>query len=165
MCPSVDFTIEQRLTGTVDEVQAALLDPSYVTARAALPRLGEPELVELTQDGTAARQRVRLRFTAELSSAVTAVVDPAKLTWVDDATWSLGDHRAEHVIVPDHYGDRLKATYTESLVPDGDGTRRTLRGTLRVKVLLVGGKVESAIVSGLREYAVAETELLDHLVG
>jgi len=32
-----------------------------------------------------------------------------------------------------------------------------------VKVMLVGGKVEQAIVSGLREYATAETTLLDHL--
>jgi len=32
---------------------------------------------------------------------------------------------------------------------------------VKVRMLLVGGKVEGAIVSGLREYAVPEAELLN----
>ena len=45
VCAPVDFTIEQRLSGTVDRVQALLLDPAYVHARGELPKLGDPELV------------------------------------------------------------------------------------------------------------------------
>ncbi len=165
MCSAVEFTIEQRLAGGVTAVEAVLLDPSYVAARAELPKLGEPELVELTRDGDRVRQRVRLRFTAELAPAVTAVVDPDRLTWVDDATWDLPEHRAQHVIVPDHYADRLQCTYSEVLTADAAGTRRVMTGTVRVRMMLVGGKVEGAIVSGLREYATAETALLDRLIG
>ena len=44
---------------------------------------------------------------------------------------------------------------------DGDGTRRTVSGELRVKALLVAGKVEQAIVSGLGEYLVAEAPAVD----
>jgi hypothetical protein len=162
----VDFTIEERLAGRLDHVVETLLDPGYVAARADLPKLGDPELVELTRDGDRARQRVRLRFTAPLSAAVLAVVDPDKLTWVDDATWDLAARRAEHTIVPEHYRDRLRCTYVETLTPtDEGGTRRVLSGMLRVKVMLVAGKVEHAIVSGLREYATAETALLDRLTG
>lgn len=160
----MDFTIEERLAGDLDRVVETLLDPAFVAARAELPKLGHPELVELTRDGDRAHQRVRLRLTAPLSAAVLAVVDPDKLTWVDDATWDLAAARAEHTIVPDHYRDRLRCTYVETLTtPEGGGTRRMLSGTLRVKVMLVGGKVEQAIVSGLREYATAETTLLDRL--
>jgi len=160
----VDFTIEERLAGDLDRVVETLLDPGFVAARAELPKLGDPELIELTRDGDRARQRVRLRLTAPLSPAVTAVVDPDKLSWVDDATWDLAALRAEHTIVPDHYRDRLRCTYVETLTTaEGGGTHRVLSGTLRVKVMLVGGKVEQAIVSGLREYATAETTLLDRL--
>lgn len=159
----MDFTIEQRLAGDVDSVEAVLLDPSYTAARSELPKLGDPEMLELTRDGDTVRQRVRLRFTAQLSSAVTAVVDPERLTWIDDATWDTAAHRAEHTVVPDHYADRLQCTYSETLFADGDGTRRVLDGRLRVKVVLVAGLVERAIVSGLRDYASAETPLLDRL--
>ena len=157
----VDFTIEQRLAGTPGTVQEVLLDPEFIAARSALPKLGDAKLLECTRDATSAHLRVRLRFTAELSSAVTAVVDPEKLTWVDDARFDLARLHADHTIEPDNYADRLTSTYRSVLEPDGTGTRRVLTGMVKVRMLLVGGKVEGAIVSGLREYAVPEAELLN----
>jgi len=157
----VQFTIEQQLTGTPPAVEAVLLDPAFVGARASLPKLGDPELLENTRDGDHAHQRIRLRFTGDLSPAVTAVIDPMRLTWVDDALYDLTAHSSEHRIVPDHYADRLACTYRADLEASADGTRRVLSGTVKVRMLLVGGKVEGAIVSGFREHAAAETVLID----
>jgi hypothetical protein len=157
----VQFTIEQQIAGTPTRVEAVLLDPAFVAARASLPKLGDPELLENTRDGDRAHQRIRLRFTGDLAPTVTAVVDPARLTWVDDATYDLATHIAEHHIVPDHYADRLSCSYRATLQAADSGTRRVLSGTVKVRMLLVGGKVEGAIVSGLREHAVAETVLID----
>jgi len=157
----VDFTIEQRLTGSPDAVLGVLLDPGFVAARAALPKLGDPALVESTRDGDRARQRIRLRFTGELSSAVTAAVDPARLTWIDDAQYDLRAHTATHTIEPDHYADRLSCSYDEAITAEGAGSRRVLRGLVKVRILLVGGRVEGAIVSGFREHAEAEATLID----
>jgi hypothetical protein len=156
----MDFVIEQRLPGSPDAVERVLLDVAFVEARASLPSLGDPELLESSVDGERARQRIRFRFTGHLSSAVTAVIDADKLTWVDDATYDLAAHTAEHRVLPEHYADRLRCTYQASISADGDGARRTLDGSLKVRMILVGGKVEGAIVSGLREYAAAEAELL-----
>ena len=157
----MDFSIEQSLAGTPDEIEDVLLDPAFVQARASLPKLGSPELLENTRDGVIAHQRIRLRFIADLSSAVTKVIDRDKLTWVDDATYDLRENRAEHTIRPDHYADRLTATYVAMITSAGDGSRRLIEGRLRVRMPLVGGKVEGAIVGGLRDYAVAEAALLD----
>jgi len=157
----VDFSIEQTLAGSPDAVEDVLLDPAFVDARAALPKLGSPELLENTRDGTTAHQRIRFRFIGDLSSAVTKVVDPNRLTWVDDATYDLDAHRAEHTIVPDSYADRLSASYVATVEAESQGARRTLVGTLKVRMPLVGGRVEGAIVSGLRDYAQAEAALLD----
>lgn len=157
----MDFEIEQRLIGPPARVQDALLDPAFAAARAALPKLGHAELLEHQQDATTARLRVRLRFTGPLAPAVTAVVDPARLTWVDDASFDLMGLRAEHRVEADHYADRLSCSYSSELAPSGTGTRRTLRGMVKVRMLLVGGTVESAIVSGMREHAAAEAALLD----
>lgn len=157
----MDFLIEQRLLGPPAEVQDALLEPAFVAARADLPKIGGAELLDHHRDATTARLRVRLRFTGRLAPAVTAVIDATRLTWVDVATFDLPAFRADHRIEPDHYADRLVCSYTSALAAAGAGTVRTLRGSVKVKMLLVGGKVEGAIVSGLREHAAAEALLLD----
>jgi hypothetical protein len=157
----VQFTIEQQLAGTPTAIETVLLDAAFVEARASLPKLGDSELLENTRDGDHAHQRIRLRFTGDLAPAVTAVIDPKRLTWVDDASYDLIAHSSEHRIVPDHYADRLSCTYRATLDAAAGGTRRVLSGSMKVRMLLVGGKVEGAIVSGLREHAAAETALID----
>lgn len=161
----MDFVIEQRLAGPPEVVQNTLLDVRFVAARSTLAKLGDAQLLECTRNETTARLRLRLHFTGHLAPAVTAVVDPTRLTWVDDATFDLAARRAEHRIEPDHYADRLVSHYTSELAQTqagtGTETLRTLRGSVKVRMLLVGGKVESAIVSGLREHAEAEAALLN----
>lgn len=154
------FRIEQRIPAPLAAVEAALLDRDFVAASADLPKLGAPELLELQRDGDRAHQRIRYRFTAQLSGAVTRVIDPDKLTWVDDARYDLTSHTSRHRILPDNYADRLQATYDVALEPLGDSTRRLVTGQLTVHVPLVGGRVERAIVDGLEEHANAEAELL-----
>ena len=107
----MNFRIEQRIPAPLDAVEAALLDSDFVAATADLPKLGAPELLENTRDGDRAHQRIRYHFTAQLSGAVTRVVDPAKLTWVDDATYDLTSHTSRHCILPDNYANRLRAAY------------------------------------------------------
>jgi hypothetical protein len=157
----MQFEIEQTLQAAPPDVQDMLLDPAFLAARADLPKLGDSEVLERTQDATSARLRVRMRFVGDLSSAVTAVVDPAKLTWVDDATFDFVQQTGRHEIIPEHYPDRLSACYDDVLVANGATTRRALRGDLDVHVPLVGGRVARAIVDGLRDYAAAEAMLLD----
>jgi Protein of unknown function (DUF2505) len=159
----VNFRIEQKVAAPVDAVEHALLNPDFIAATAELPKVGGAELIDQQRDGDRIRQRIRYRFTGELSAAVTAVVDRDRLTWVDESDHDLGTHRSEHRIIPDHYGNRLEASYTSRLEPDGDdGTRRLAEGTVKVRMPLVGGRVERAIVSGLEEHAAAEAALLEH---
>lgn len=155
------FSVEQRFAASLEDVESGLLDPAFLARLAELPRLGAPELLSTEVDGDVVRQRVRYRFSGTLAPAVTAVVDPARLTWVDEVTFSRAHHRGEHRIVPDHYGGRLTASYTAQLARDGDGARRAVSGQLRVRFPLVGGRVERAIVSGLVDHAHLEAEVLD----
>jgi len=152
----VRFRIEQRFDAPLEQVEAALLDPAFLERLATLPTLGRPELLDQREEGGLVRRRIRYAFVGELSSAVTAVVDPAKLTWVEDSTLDRHTHGTTFRIVPDHYRDRLAASGTFVLQSAGGGTRRVAEGDLRVRFPLVGSKVERAIVSGLREHAAAE---------
>jgi Protein of unknown function (DUF2505) len=145
-------------------VQDAFLDPDFIRRTATIPKIGGAELVELTRADSTARLRVRYRFTAPLSGAVTRVVDPQKLTWIDDATFDLTGFRSDHVLLPDNYADRLTASYTSTLEPTVPGTTWTLRGELSVRFPLVGGRVSAVIVDGLRDAAAAQAALLDEWI-
>jgi hypothetical protein len=160
----MDFRIVQALTSPPDVVESTLLDPAFLARMAELPKLGSAEVVGQTRDGSVVRQQVRYLFQAELSGAVTKVVDPARLTWVEDATIDLADHLTRCEIRPDHYANLLSGRYEALLEPAGTGTRRTITGSLKVKVLMVGGRVEKAIVGGLRENADAQAGLIDAFV-
>ena len=154
------FRLEQRFTAPLEAVEGALVDPAFLARLAELPGLGTPELLSSRVEGDVVRQRVRYRFTGKLAPAVTAVVDPARLTWVEDSTFDRTTHRGEHHIVPDHYANRLRASYTTALEPQGAGTRRLTAGELAVRFPLVGARVERAIVSGLGEHARQEADVV-----
>ena len=154
------FTVEQHIDAPLEAVEAAFVDPAFLDQLGELPTLGSPELLDQHVDGHLVVQRVRYQFAGELSSAVTRAIDPAKLTWIDASTLDRDTHRTSHQIIPDHYASRLECAYETILrVADG-GTDRTASGDLRVRFPLVGGRVERAIVSGLREHAVLEAQAL-----
>jgi hypothetical protein len=154
------FRIEQQIRGPLGAIERALFDPAFIAATAALPKIGGTELLTQQRDGDRIHQRTRYRFTGDLSPAVTAVIDRDRLTWVDDAHHDLSTHVGHHRIEPDHYADRLQATYDVRLEPMAQETHRVATGELTVRVPLVGGRVERAIVSGLEEHAAAEAEQL-----
>jgi hypothetical protein len=156
----VNFAFEQVLPGRVDDVIDALLDPAFVSSLGDLPKLGAPEVLDQRRDGDIVVQRVRYVFTGELSVAVTRVIDPRKVTWIDETTYHLRAHRATFRIIPDHYAGKLRCEGTYSFTDVSTGTARRADGELSVRVPLVGRVVERAIVSGLEEHMEEEARLL-----
>lgn len=155
------FHLEQRLPATASEAIDVLIDPAFLASLAELPKLGEPEVLEQRVEGDLVHQRVRYRFTGTLSPAVTAVVDPAKLVWVDETTYDRGASTASFRILPEHYADRLRAGGTYRFVAAGrDACTRIADGELTVRFPLVGGRVERAIVSGLEDHIEHEAVLV-----
>jgi hypothetical protein len=156
----VDFTLRQEIPAPVDAVDEALVDPDFLVRMAELPKLGSAEVVGHAREGSVVSVQVRYLFQAELSGAVTKVVDPSKLTWVEDSQCDLASHQTVCAIKPDNYANLLSGGYESTVAAAGNGSVRTVTGTLKVRVPLVGGKVERAIVGGLKENAAAQTSLL-----
>ena len=156
----MDFSLVQDIAAPVDAVDAALVDAAFLARMAELPKLGSAEVLAQERDGDLVRQQVRYLFRADLSRAVTAVVDPDRLTWVEESVCDLAAHHTTCVIKPDHYANLLAGRYEAALTTAGATTRRTISGTITVRMPLLGGKVERAIVSGLGENAIAQTALL-----
>jgi len=158
----VRFRIEQRFTRPLDAVEDALCDPTFVQRMAGLPKVGRVELLQHEVVGATVHQQVRYAFAGELSAAVRRVVDPARLTWVEDSTTDRRTHVSTFRILPDNYANLLHCHGTFSLTSLGDGaSQRVADGDLKVSLPLVAGKVGRAILSGLEEHAATEVELVN----
>src|SRR4029079_15359105 len=118
------FEIVQDLQATPDAVDGALVDPAFLVRMAELPKLGSAEVVSQARDGDTVRQDVRYLFQAQLSSAVTRVVDPKRLTWVERSVCDLVAHRTECEIRPDNYAGMLSGRYSSLVVASAAGARR-----------------------------------------
>lgn len=154
------FEVDQRIDASALAVRDAYLDPDWYEAAAGLPRLGTPEVLRIEYEDDHAVSEVRYHFTGDLSPAVTAVVDPRRLTWVEHARHDLPAATATFELLPDHYAGRLTCRGDVAVTDREEGTSRIVRGDLRVRFPLVGSQVERAIVSGLCEHLEAEAELL-----
>lgn len=154
------FTIEQRLDAPPELVARAYADPRLYEAFDGLPKMSRPEVVAHQLTGDEVRLQVRYRFSGELSAAARAVLDPARLTWVEHAVHDLSSLTTTFDMVPDHYGDRFRCSGSYVFEADGPGTLRRCQGDIKVKALLVGGAVENAIVSGLREHLCDEVAVV-----
>ncbi len=156
----MEFEITQVIDAPLDAVEPMLFDAEFVAATSALPRLDDCLLISVKRDDGEIRAQIHRRFGADLSGAARRAIDPAKLTWTEHVTYDTNNRRSRHVIDPDHYADRLKASYTSVLVSDEFVTRRTTTGSLSVRAPFVARKIEAAIIDGLDEYARAEAVLL-----
>ena len=161
----MDFTVTQDFTAGADAVARAYASAELYEHLVGLPKLDAPEVLDRRVDGDLVRLRLRYRFVGDLSPAVTAVIDPAKLTWVESSTHDLARRTVSYELLPDHYPDRLQSSGTCSIASAGTGCTRTVRGRLKVRALVVGGAVERAIVSGLREHLGGEVEIVDRVAG
>ena len=157
----MNFRLEQDFPGTVDEVADAFVDPDLFAHLHDIVDLGRPDLLEKVDEGDTVRLRVRYAFTGELSPPLTAVVEPARITWVEVSTLDRRTGRTEFHIVADHYPDRLRCTGSVELHDDGaGGTRRVAAGKLVVSVPLIGGKIERAVVDGLADQAATQARVV-----
>lgn len=158
------FEIAQDLAARVTDVDDALVDPTFLIRMAELPKLGSAEVLDHRRDGDVVHQDVRFLFQAELSRAVTRVVNPALMTWIERSVCDLTRHETTCEILPDHYTGLLTGRYRSVVGGQGTGSLRTISGELKVRMPLVGGKVEGAIIGGLKENAAAQVGLLDDFI-
>lgn len=153
----MEFRFEQRIPGDIDDVARAYVNPGMYATMIGLPKIGTPQVLSRDEEDDVVRLRIHYRFTGNLPAAAAAVLDRKKLTWVEESTHDVAGHTVTWRLVPDHYGDRFRANGTAAYRSDGEVTVRRTRGDLVVKTPFVGGLVERALVSGLKEHLDAET--------
>jgi hypothetical protein len=160
----VKFSVDHIIAAPPEAVMAAFVDPAFVASLSALEKIGDPEILDRVDDGAVVTQRLRYRFVGELAPVALAALDPAKLTWVDEHRYEIGRRRATFTIEADHYADRFEGGGREQFLPVSEGTAWHVEVELKVRWPVVGGLVEKAIASGLRETLAAEAALIEQFL-
>jgi hypothetical protein len=158
------FHVDQPIGAPRARVEEAFVDPAFYRSLGELEELAPPEVLECGPDPASTDVtvlRTRYRFAGTVSPAIRRVVDPARLSWVDVSRFDRASHRVTFRIEPDHYAGRLwcEGAYRFDAGADGS-TLMVMDGEVRVSFPLVGGLVERAVVSGLRQHLAAIAEML-----
>ncbi len=168
MCDAVPvkFGFEQRWDGAqVEEVLEVYLDPAFWGGLTELRSTSAPEVLGLERSSGTAVVRLRYSLAVDLPTEAARFIDTRRVTWVEESTWDLTRQRAEVRFLPEQGGGLLRASASAALLERDGGTAREVRGDLRVRVPLVGGRVERAIVDGIGEHLDAEADAVAQRLG
>ncbi len=156
------FTVTADIFDGADRAAQVLADPDFLTSTESEAPIGHPTLVTHDTSGDMVRIAIRWRFTGDLNSAARAILDPAKLTWIQESRHDLRTRRTEFTIVPDNYADRFscRGSYVVETGVDPGSAMLRAEGDVRVRVLLVGGQVERVLVDGLRQVLEAQADAI-----
>jgi hypothetical protein len=151
--------IAQAVAVPPAEVMAAYGSVDFYEGRTARDDIAVLGVVdhEVRQSGVVIE--VHYAFRGSVSSAVRAVVDPAKMSWITRTTIEPAENRATWEVLADYYPDRLSSDGLFRFEPEPGPTSSTkvvVEGELKVHVPIVGRSVERVIVSGLSRYIEAE---------
>ncbi|HEY2815406.1 MAG TPA: DUF2505 family protein [Acidimicrobiales bacterium] len=160
------FELVQHIASPADAVAATYAEPAFYATLVGLPKLATPEVQSHERDGARVHLRIRHQFIGELSSAVRAVIDPRKLSWIEDSTHDLATRHVTFRMDADHYADRFRCSgsYDFESTSDSAATVRRSTGDLSLRVRLVARRVEQAILSGLQEHLDAEAPLVERWI-
>jgi Protein of unknown function (DUF2505) len=154
------FGIEHTFDVEPATLTTVWLDPAFHLAL-DLPDVEPPGLVAGSVSGTEHALELRYEFVGHVDPIVTKLLAGRRLTWRQKLTFDTASGRGTLTFASEGDGERLKGSAVVTLqATDGNGTRRTMRGDLRVRVPMLGGTAERRIVPGLVRRLDVEADVL-----
>jgi hypothetical protein len=145
----VQFEREHEFGGTVTQVASIMSDPAFQT-QLDLPDLARADVVAHEVDGAEHRLTLRYAYVGKLDPIAQKVVGGRAITWVQDLRIDVARGAGTLGFSADGVGGRADGTATVTITSTGDKScRRLIRGDFRIRIPLIGGKAERAIVPGL----------------
>jgi hypothetical protein len=137
-----------------------MIDPEFQTGL-DLPDLSRPTVVAHEVDGSAHRLTLRYQYVGQLDPIAQKVVGGRAITWVQDLRLDVVSGAGTLGFTADGVGGRADGSATVAITATGDGScRRRISGDFRIKIPLIGGKAERAIVPGLLRRLDVEADAL-----
>lgn len=141
-------------------VAEAILDPKYQRSLSNLGPLAERKVLSQKTLGNKVERRTRYVLDLRPTGVAKSFLGDAKPAWIEVAVWDGASYVWNWSIEPEIAADFLDASGTIALTGSGAKTTRIVKGRVKVKVPLYGGKVENWIRDGIaRTYDEEATRL------
>ncbi|HEU5308538.1 MAG TPA: DUF2505 family protein [Acidimicrobiia bacterium] len=156
----MQFEREHDFAGTLAEVARVMSDPAF-QAGLDLPDLARPDVVAHEVDGASHRLALRYEYIGQLDPFAQKVVGGRTLTWVQDLRIDVTTGAGTLRFSADGVGGRADGTAAVIITATSAAScRRRIDGDFRIRIPLVGGKAERAIVPGLLRRLDVEADAL-----
>lgn len=143
------FATDHELPADPAAVVAVFCDPAFHT-QLDLPDLSRPEVVADEVDGATRTLSLRYAYTGQLDGIAQRIVGDRPLTWVQELRMDTASCTGTLTYSADGDAGRLQGGAQVAVTAVGPGrSRRHIEGDLRVRIPVVGGRAERAIVPGL----------------
>jgi hypothetical protein len=157
--------VDQPIDATVEEAQAAFLDPAFYRSLGELEGISAPEVRSFSSGPQRASSVLGYRFSGNLNGVAKTILDPSKLTWAQETEVDLATRRSEVRMVPDNYGRLLSFSGWYELRSTDDGRCiQHFEADLRVNMPLVGPLAERAIVGSIYQNIAETAHLVERFV-
>jgi hypothetical protein len=161
----VEFEVAHEFEADVDEVAATLLDHDFQASLKDIGALAGREVISQEEEDGVIVRRVRCLLDIDVNGMVRKFIGDADPAWVEVGRWNPEEATWKWHIEPEAAADMLQADGQTVLIPSDRGTIRKVTGTVKVKVPLYGGRVESWIIDGLERAYDEEAVYLEEWLG
>ncbi len=162
---AMKFGFEQRWTADPGDVLAVYLDDGFWSSLDHLSATSAPEVLEVSRSAARAVVRLRYRLSVTLPAEASRFIDPDDVAWVEETTWDLAARTAAVRFLPDQAASLMKASAEATLFAEGAETLRQVKGDLRVRIPLLGGRVERVVVEGIGDHLEEEADAVAAALG
>lgn len=161
----VKFNFEQRWSADADDVMAILTDQDFWEGLSGLTTTSAPEVLGVDIRGSTTVIRLHYRLAVDLPTEAARFIDTSNVSWIQETVWNLDDRSAKVAFLPDQAGRLIGASATTRLLQSEGGSVRKISGEVKVRIPLLGSRVERAIVEGVGDHLAEETALVQNQLG
>jgi len=143
------------------DVEDAMCDPAFY-GQLEIPDVTKPEILDRSVRDGVIELSMRYVFTGQLDPIVNRVLGNSEISWTQALRVDTRAHTGSLTIVPSVLPGKVdcSASITFTDAADG-GCTRVLDGELKVKIPMLGGKAEHAILPGITRRLDLEAEALE----
>jgi hypothetical protein len=162
---AVKFGFEQTWQATVQDVVGVYLDEAFWKGVTGFSRTSPPEVLEVSSSGGTGLTRLRWRLSVDLPGEASRFIDPDDVSWVEETRWDVAAASATVAFHPDQAATLMRASASVAMAQKGGEAVRTVRGELKVRIPLLGGRVEHAVADAIGEHLEEEAEAVAGRLG
>lgn len=155
--------IESHFDATPDEIWDVFESDAFRERLSEHTGVSSELLEEKEQNGVIVR---KLKFTtnSDLPKIAAKALGTKRLSYEQTNRFDRGNSRLDWNVVLPNLSDRVKVSGVTSIAPDGSGSKRTVDGTIEVKMRLIGGQIEKVVADRFSGSMTRAVELAQELL-